>query len=115
MFSVTAEGRQVLVSAIANIYETRPNIRYHWTLNVYDESSNKKIITKNFNDQIFSPNLGEPSAPSFEDQGSLPSGAYRVELILHSFPRDFDLSGLEDDGIEKSVRAATQFRKIQIP
>lgn len=109
----TPEGN-VSINTSVDIYETRPNMSYRFYLRVYDLSMKTKFVDRPYDDQIFSPTLGEISRPSFTERLNLNPGRYVVEVRLHAFPDGFDVSKLGDDIIAKGYSSGSRKSVITI-
>ncbi len=84
------DGGTLNVFARVSLYETRPEFRYRWSLNVYHKETGRKLVARSYNKQIFSLPLGEISSPTFQEQVRIARDTYEVEIVVHAFPAQID-------------------------
>lgn len=101
-------------SAKFYFYETRPGLRFRWTLNVYDPALKTRFVTRAYNKQIFTPRLGKVQILTFDESVELLDGNYRFELVLHAIPDGVDVSVLDDPKVAESMKVFRSGREVTV-
>lgn len=112
---VEVAGNEVHLAATALIRDTRPNMRFIWSVRVIDPADETAVLfEKLYNDQIFGlPEQGELAA-TFEDRLAIPvkAGKYHLELTWFGIHPQSGLAGLDDPVIRRRFKGASGIAPI---
>jgi hypothetical protein len=118
--SVNAIGHKVSVDAGVQIWDVTGARRYVWLLRVYPDGVEKTPGTllqeHHYLDQVFTPPVDETVSPTFHESLELPTGSYRVEVIVYSVPPDFRLDQIPRGQDLKMLATShlLNFKKIRV-
>lgn len=112
---VQVVGNMVTASTTANLYDTRPETRFLWSLKVSDEKGKTTFLNKLYSDQIFSIEPRRPATPTFEDTVQLQPGTYTIAVLMYALPQGFDVATLKDEAARQARRPFGKAAKITVP
>lgn len=113
-FEVEGLDGVLVVSADACLFDTRPYMRFHWTVRVYDEDTDRCLVDRPYMDQVFALVPRELSFPNLLDSFELPAGDYEVRLFIHRVPEGFDLRRLEDPEEFLQYLAVSDSKRVSV-
>ncbi len=116
-YSVQVDGKTVFVSAEAYIRDTRPNVRYVWSVRVSDvKDSSKVLFQKLYDTQVFSLPEEREAVPTFNDviKLPLPSGTYHLEVAPYMVTPVDGLDGTRNPLLHKKLRGPAGVKKITL-
>jgi hypothetical protein len=106
---------EVNVGLTIRTYETRPAISFLWSLRVFQDSQNPRLIFEEYyRNEIFKVPLREMAVHTFHESFALPPGSYRVQVNLHKIPEGFDFSRLTDNSTWERSLAVSVSQKVKV-
>ncbi len=112
---VTAVDGNVNVSLASSLIEADPTISYLWSLRVFDDSRNRKMLSEHYYEsEMFKIALRQQTSQTFRESFALAPGAYRVQVNLHRIPDGFDLSKLADKDVWQRNAVISAYGKVKV-
>lgn len=104
------------IKSSALLYETRPNMRYVWSVSAHKEGSSSPVFVRNYPGQVFSPPRGQVNNPTFEEflPFQLPKGKYRFYVNIFILPPGPELQVLDNHVSARKFEGPKVWREVTI-
>ncbi len=96
---VRVEGNSLRITALASLTDSRPLMKYIWSIRFLDLIDENKILNEyRYDTQSFTAVVGQTIRPTFDDVVLLPfqSDKYRVEVAIYQLQPGQALDSLKD-------------------
>jgi hypothetical protein len=114
-FTATPSRGGADISANVTLTDTRPDLKYLWSLTVSDENFTQTFLKRHYAKQMFGIQDVQEGGPTFTEHLKLQPGTYKIRVSLYAIPEGFDLADLKDETVAKAHALVSGLGKVVVP